>query len=81
MLALVAGLTSVLATAHAQSEPVAWVTGTLEAVLDGAPRTFHAYAVDIPEDVADGVTDEVLRERLQRAAGTTEHTATWSVLE
>lgn len=67
--------------AAAQSTWPTRETGAIEVSIAGEPRTFQTYAVDIPEDVAEGVQDPAVRERLEKAAGTTEHTATWNVPE
>lgn len=64
---------------HAQEGFVYRVTGDVVLTLAGAERTFHVYAVDIPENVADGVQNPEVRARLEQAAGTTEHGATWAV--
>ena len=68
-----------LATASAQTEQT--VTGTLAAVVDGAEVTLHTYATFVPEDAADGVTDERQRAILERVAGTEQHSATFTVME
>lgn len=62
---------------HAQEGFVYRVTGDVVLNLAGEERTFHVFAVDIPENVAEGVQDPEVRARLERAAGTTEHGATW----
>lgn len=61
--------------------PAALATGAVEVDLAGEPHVFRTYAVDIPEDVAEGIEDEALRARLEKAAGTTVHSATWDVPE
>src|SRR5690606_41435107 len=68
-----------LAAASAQTEQT--VTGTLAAVVDGAAVTLHTYATFVPEDAADGVTDERQRAILERVAGTEQHSATFTVTE
>lgn len=64
---------------HAQGEPAPRPTGTVEVAFASGERAFRTFAVAIPMDVAEGVTDPAVRERLERAAGTTEHDATWNV--
>lgn len=80
-LAVALALAALGCAAHAQEGFVYHVTGVVVLTLDGAERTFHVYAVDIPEDVAEGVEDADVREVLERAAGTSEHGATWDVPE
>lgn len=67
--------------AQAQEGFVYRVTGEVTLTLAGEARTFHVYAVDIPENVAEGIADANVRARLEAAAGTTEHGATWEVPE
>lgn len=69
------------ANASAQPEFPTRTTGTLEVELAGQAHEFHTFATDIPENVAEGIQDPAQRERLEKAAGTTEHTATWHVPE
>lgn len=52
-------------------------TGTLDAVIEGTSYGAYTYATEIPDDVADGVTDEQQRAILERVAGTTQHSATF----
>lgn len=54
-------------------------TGTVEFELAGQPHTFSTFAIQIPENVAEGMPDGAVKDRLQAAAGTTEHSATWLV--
>jgi hypothetical protein len=43
---VLAGLAAAPGLALAQADPVTRVTGTVDVVLDGVARTFHAYAVE-----------------------------------
>ncbi|MFA7461105.1 MAG: hypothetical protein WCY60_08915 [Trueperaceae bacterium] len=54
-------------------------TGTVEFELAGEPHTFYTFAIQIPENVAEGMPEGAVKDRLQAAAGTTEHSATWLV--
>ena len=65
--------------AQAQEGFVYRVTGEVTLTLAGEARTFLVYAVDIPDDVAEGVANADVGARLEAAAGTTEHGATWEV--
>jgi hypothetical protein len=80
-LAVAACVAFCVGSASAQPDFPTRPTGTIDVVLAGQPHAFHTYATDIPENVAEGIEDPTLRERLERAAGTTEHTATWNVPE
>lgn len=66
---------------RAQEGFVFHVTGDVDLTLAGEARAFHVYAVDVPENVAEGITDPDVRAALEAAAGTTEHGATWEVPE
>ena len=79
LLALVA--VSSAAFVQAQEGFVFHVTGDVALTLAGEARAFRVYAVDVPENVADGITDPAVRAVLEAAAGTTEHGATWEVPE
>lgn len=54
-------------------------TGTVGFELGGQPHTFYTFAIQIPENVAEGMPEGAVKDRLQAAAGTTEHSATWLV--
>ncbi len=66
---------SIAAFATAQGET--FRTGVIEAVVDGQNYSAYTYATEVPDDVADGVTDEQQRAILERVAGTTQHSATF----
>lgn len=65
--------------ALAQADWPSEQTGTVEFELAGQPHTFYTFAVHIPENVAEGMPEGAVKDRLQAAAGTTEHSATWLV--
>ncbi len=52
-------------------------TGSIEALVDGQSYSAYTYATAVPDNVADGVTDEQQRAILERVAGTTQHSATF----
>lgn len=56
-------------------------TGTIDAVINGRQHTFLTSSSKVPEDVAEGVTDENVRAFLEQLAGTEQHTATWMITE
>lgn len=72
---------SLVTSAAAQAAWPSAQTGTVEFDLAGQPHTYYTYAIEIPENVAEGMAEGALRDRLAAAAGTTEHTATWHVDE
>ena len=76
-LAIVGG--ALVSVATAQADWVATQTGAVEFVLAGEGREFYTFALEVPENVADGMPEGPVRDRLEAAAGTTEHSATWSV--
>lgn len=65
--------------AFAQADWPATQTGTVDFELAGEGKQFYTFAVEIPENVADGHPEGPVRDRLAAAAGTTEHSATWNV--
>ena len=70
---------SLAGAALAQADWPSEHTGTVEFELAGEPHTFYTFAVQIPENVAEGMPEGAVKDRLQAAAGTTEHSATWLV--
>lgn len=56
-------------------------TGSVTAQIGGTPHTFTSSTKHVPEDVAEGVTDEKVRAILEKVAGTDQHTATYMVMD
>lgn len=76
---LVLAVSSLGGAALAQADWPSERTGTVEFDLADQSHTFYTFAVQIPENVAEGMPDGAVKDRLQAAAGTTEHSATWLV--
>ena len=72
-------IAAVLSTASAQAQTRE--TGSVTAQIDGATHSFVSSAKHVPEDVAEGVTDEKVRAILEKVAGTDQHTATYMVMD
>ncbi len=70
---------ALVSVAAAQVDWVATQTGVVEFVLAGEDKEFYTFALEVPENVAEGMREGPVRDRLEAAAGTTEHSATWSV--
>ena len=76
---LAAALVALSAVAWAQVASNTYETGTVELMVSGEARTYHTYAVEVPENAGQGVENPRVRAELARIAGTTQHTATWNV--
>ncbi len=70
---------SIASLSFAQSER--YETGSLTATLNGEESVLRSYFADVPEDVAEGVTDPQQRAILERIAGTEQHTATYTYFD
>lgn len=69
------------AVAWAQFASTTYETGTIELNVAGEARTYHTYAVEVPENAGQGVENPRVRAELERIAGTTQHTATWNATD
>src|SRR5690554_4473387 len=56
-------------------------TGTVDGTINGSAYHAYTYATDVPENVADNMEDGPVRDMLLRAAGTTQHSATFNHMD
>ncbi|CAN5762154.1 hypothetical protein BH23DEI1_BH23DEI1_10320 [soil metagenome] len=72
---------TILALAFGLAAAQTHVTGSVDTVIDGRTHTFGTSATRIADDAGAGVENAAARAMLERLAGTTQHTATWLVME
>ncbi len=56
-------------------------TGSVEGTIGGNSYHAYTYATEVPEDAAEGLEDGAVKDMVAAAAGTTQHSATFNLMD